>query len=202
MVLLNPLCLAISTLLVGISTVTSHPTSNEAGNVKRANYRFDAKSSSNVAVYFGRTDETDNTNLTAQCEDSNVDIVILAFLTDVFGGGDYPDMAFEKLCSGQTGEMIAAGATGLLSCTSLASEIAQCQTLGKKVLLGIGGQNGNATFSSSSSAESGATLLWNLFGGGSGESSGMHPFGTSIVDGFDIGMSPFFNDLNTELDHY
>lgn len=186
----SSLWLAIS-FLINISTVASYPSSNEPGKVKRAQYKFNALSSSNVAVYFGRTDQTDNTNLTVQCQDKNVDIVILAFLTDVYGSGGYPDMAFDKLCSGQTNQMRTAGATGLLSCTSLASEIQLCQKLGKKVLLGIGGQNGNATFSSASMAESGATLLWNLFGGGSAEISGMRPFGPSIVDGFDIGMGLF-----------
>ena len=183
----SSLCLAASLVLVGTSTVASHPTSTESSNVKRASYKFNARSSRNVAVYFGRTDQTVNTNLTAQCEDENVDIVILAFLTSVYGGGGYPDMAFEKLCSGQTDQMKTSGATGLLSCTTLAPQIQKCQSLGKKVLLGIGGQNGNATFSTASEAESGANLLWSLFGGGSGQPSGILPFGAAKVDGFDIG---------------
>jgi len=187
-VLKSSLCLAVSVILVGISTVASQPLANEPVNAKRASYKFDASSSRNVAVYFGRTDQTVNTNLTAQCQDKNVDIVILAFLTNVYGGGGYPDMAFDNLCIGQTKAMETTGATGLFSCTNLASQIQQCQKLGKKILLGLGGQNGNTTFTSATLAKSGATLLWNLFGGGSGEAAGMRPFGTANVDGFDIGM--------------
>ena len=152
-------------------------------------YKFDASSSQNVAVYFGRTDETVNTNLTAQCSDANVDIVMLAFVTKIVGGGGYPDLGFEKLCTGQTSQMIAANATGLLSCTDLAPQIESCQSAGKKVLVALGGQNGETTFNSTTEAQAAATLLWNLFGGGSAENSGLRPFGDVKVDGFDIGMT-------------
>lgn len=191
------------------SKSSSNENSNKGSNSHKvtkateSSYTFDATSDSNVAVYFGRTDETANTNLTAQCQDENVDIVILAFLTNVFGGGDYPDMAFDYLCSGQTDEMVAAGATGLLSCTDLAPQIQTCQSLGKKVLLGIGGANGNTTFATTALAESGATLLWNLFGGGSGEASGLLPFGAAKVDGFDIdnetGDGDNYEDFATKM---
>jgi len=44
---------------------------------------------------------------------------------------------------------------------------------------------GNYGFSSASQATTFATTVWNIFGGGS---SSTRPFGTSIVDGFDLGI--------------
>ncbi|KAK0105959.1 hypothetical protein ONS95_004470 [Cadophora gregata] len=166
-------------------------------------YKFDASSSQNVAVYFGRTDQTINTNLTAQCSDKNIDIVMLAFVTQIFGGGGYPNLGFEKLCTGQTSEMIAANATGLLSCTDLEPQIQSCQSAGKKVLVALGGQNGETTFANTTEAQNAATLLWNLFGGGSAEDAGLRPFGNVKVDGFDIdnelGDGSYYEDFAAAL---
>jgi chitinase len=152
-----------------------------------ASYSFNAKSSTNLAVYFGATRASTNTTLFAQCNDTNVDIAVLGFLTNIFDGGGYPDIGFTDLCSGQTAEMVAANATGLMNCSSLALQISQCHDLGKKVLISIGGSLGNATFSSVANAQEGARLLWDTFGGGSGVDAGLRPFGEVEVDGFDIG---------------
>jgi chitinase len=72
-------------------------------------------------------------------------------------------------------------------------DIATCQAAGKIVLLSLGGELGNYGFSSASEAQTFATTLWNVFGGGS---SSTRPFGTSIVDGFDLGMSSFIELAN------
>ena len=66
-------------------------------------------------------------------------------------------------------------------------DIKTCQDAGKIVLLSLGGAIGDYGFSSSSEAETFATTLWNLFGGGT---SSTRPFGSSIVDGFDLGFTP------------
>ena len=53
-------------------------------------YTFDKFATNNVAVYFGQTDITGTTSLGAQCEDSDVDIVIVAFLDQYFGPNGFP----------------------------------------------------------------------------------------------------------------
>lgn len=124
--LISSIRLAVTVALGCASTVLSERYQNvsHSKNVVAAaassKYKFDTSSSQNIAVYFGRTDQTVNTNLTAQCSDENVDIVMLAFVTQVFGGRGYPNLGFEKLCIGQTSEMIDANAMGHLSCTDLA----------------------------------------------------------------------------------
>ncbi|KAL8950278.1 MAG: hypothetical protein Q9222_003682 [Ikaeria aurantiellina] len=147
---------------------------------------FDAQSSSNLAVYYGQSGATSQTSLAQMCQDSNVDIVILAFLTTYFGPGDYPSLNFGAGCGGSTPAMQAAGASGLLSCPAMASDIKTCQGLGKKVLLSLGGAQATTAFSGDSQASEFATKLWDLFGGGNGEEVDMRPFGDAVLDGFDV----------------
>lgn len=109
-----------------------------------------------------------------------MDVVALAFLTTFFGTGGLPVVDFAGSCSGPT-----FSGTDLLQCTQIGEDIKTCQAAGKTVLLSLGGAIGNYGFSSSSEAQTFATTLWNVFGGGS---SSTRPFGTSIVDGFDLGM--------------
>lgn len=148
---------------------------------------FDSTASSNIAVYFGRTNATRKGGLLPLCQDRNINIVVLAFITKIFAGGGYPEITFDQLCDGPTTEMRTEGATGLVSCVDLANDITACQSLGTKILIGIGGQNGNATFSSSAEAEQGANMLWNVFGGGNDLNTTLRPFGNVTVDGFDVG---------------
>ena len=121
------------------------------------------------------------------CQDDNVDIVVLAFLNNFFGAGGYPSLNLGAACGGPSVKMQAAGATGLLSCPNMEKDITTCQGLGKKILLSLGGAEATTAFSSDSQASDFANKLWNLFGGGKGESDGMRPFGNAVVDGFDIG---------------
>jgi chitinase len=131
--------------------------------------------------------------LASVCQDSSVDVVALAFLTDFFGTGGLPVINFAGSCNGPTFP-----GTDLLECTEIGyvrtdlivsltyrrQDIQTCQDAGKVVLLSLGGAIGNYGFSSASEAQTFATTLWNLFGEGS---SGTRPFGTSVVDGFDLG---------------
>ena len=151
-----------------------------------SSYRFNAQASDNVAVYYGQSDATSQTSLEAICQDSNVDIVILAFLTDFFNADGYPTINFRAGCSSPTSEM-SSKAPGLLDCPVLSSQMTVCQGLGKKVLLSLGGALADTSLSSDSQASQLATTLWNLFGAGSGEDPSLRPFGQARVDGFDIG---------------
>jgi chitinase len=83
----------------------------------------------------------------------------------------------------------------LLQCTQIGQDIQTCQDAGKIVLLSLGGAIGSYGFSSASEAQTFATTLWNVFGGGS---SSTRPFGTSIVDGFDLGT--FYSQIVLTVD--
>ncbi|KAL8692551.1 MAG: hypothetical protein Q9218_002444 [Villophora microphyllina] len=143
-------------------------------------------SSNSLAVYYGQSGATSQVSLAQMCQDENVDIIILAFLTTFFGAGGYPSLNFGTACGSPSSKMQAAGASGLLSCPTMENDIKTCQSLGKKVLLSLGGAEATTAFSSDSQASDFATKLWNLFGGGNGESADMRPFGSAVVDGFDI----------------
>ncbi|KAK7203693.1 glycoside hydrolase superfamily [Myxozyma melibiosi] len=131
----------------------------------------------NVAVYWGQASAGSQDSLATYCESDSVDIVILAFLTTFFGSDDLPEINFANACSDTF------SGTTLLQCDQIASDIATCQSKGKKVLLSLGGAVGTYGFTDDSEASDFATTLWNMFGGGD---SDYRPFGTSIVDGFDL----------------
>ena len=83
--------------------------------------------------------------------------------------------------------MEAKGATGMLECGKMATDIATCQSAGKKVLLSLGGATAQTAFSSDDQASTFASTLWNLFGAGTGLDAGLRPFGKTTIDGFDVG---------------
>lgn len=118
--------------------------------------------------------------------------MILAFLSEFFsagagGSGGFPTMDFGPACGGQSSEMKAKGATGMLQCGQLATDIATCQSSGKKVLLSLGGATAQTAFTDDNQAATFASTLWNLFGGGTGLDAGLRPFGNTKIDGFDVG---------------
>lgn len=154
---------------------------------------FNAQSNSNVAVYYGQSGATGEVTLAQMCQDSSVDIVVLAFLTTFFGPGGYPTVNFGAACGGTTSAMTSKGASGLMSCPTMAQDITACQSSGKKVLLSLGGSLATSAFSSDSQADQFASMLWNLFGSGTGEDTGLRPFGDVKIDGFDLGKSCSYN---------
>ncbi|KAI9810240.1 MAG: hypothetical protein M1827_006374 [Pycnora praestabilis] len=144
-----------------------------------------SSSADSIAVYFGQTPDTSKTSLLAQCQDPNVNIAILAFLVEYADSNGYPTVNFGAACGGQTPEMMAK-APGLLYCTDLATQINQCQALGKKVLLSLGGSTSTSGFATPQAATDFATKLWNLFGAGTGEDAALRVFPNATIDGFDI----------------
>ncbi len=157
---------------------------------------FDASSSKNIAVYYGQSPATENVTLDEVCQDKNVDIVILAFLKKYIGPGGYPTVNFGGACGNiASAAANASNAKGLLSCPELANNITTCQSLGKKVLLSLGGANGTTELTSNAQATAFAWTIWNLFGGGE-KMSDLRPFGAIKVDGFDI------DNENNRTEHY
>ncbi|KAI9692142.1 MAG: Chitinase 1 [Bathelium mastoideum] len=188
-----------STLSVGqITPTVVSPTSYQPSPSPSSpsGYVFNASATNNVAVYYGQTQNTTAAGLLTLCQDSSVDIIILAFLYEFFGPNNYPSAEFGPGCSISTPEQ-AQYAPGLVNCSKLAGEIAQCQSIGKPVLISLGGAIGSIAFSSDDQATDFAATIWNLFGGGGGNPSsssssssvnytGLRPFGDVVLDGFDI----------------
>ena len=147
---------------------------------------FNSQSTNNVAVYYGQSPATDNYTLEQICQDKNVDIVVLAFLTTFFGPAGQPVINFGPATGGTpTLGAQKLNATGLLDSPYLAKNITTCQSLGKKILLSLGGSTGVTNFTSDAQAIGFAKNLWNLFGGGMTHSD-MRPLGSVKIDGFDI----------------
>ena len=150
---------------------------------------FNAKTSTNQAVYYGQSPQTGDVTLGAICEDPSVDIVIVAFLKTFFGPGGYPVLNLGAACgSDATTEAQAKGATGILNCPEVAGNITICQNKGKKVMLSLGGADGTTVFASEKQAVAFATTVWDIFGGGTSDVG--RPFGNIKLDGFDIGQYP------------
>lgn len=85
------------------------------------------------------------------------------------------------------------------------ADIETCQSLGKTILLSIGGATyTEGGFDSESAAIAGAELLWQTFGPIPSNTSVHRPFGNAVVDGFDFdfestvsNMAAFANQLRT-----
>ncbi|CCG84295.1 protein of unknown function [Taphrina deformans PYCC 5710] len=154
---------------------------------------FNAASTDNVVVYWGQNSAGSQGSLATYCQDSTIDIIPISFLT-AFGVGAY-SLNFANACEGTT----VSGST-LLQCDRIAEDIKTCQTMGKKILLSVGGAAGSYGFSSSSQAVQVANDLWNYFGGGS---SSIRPFGSAIVDGFDLDIEnnapAYYPDFITQM---
>jgi chitinase len=149
------------------------------------NYVFKTSRQNNVAAYYGQTPDTKTGDLMQLCQNPNVDIVVLAFVTSFFTNGGFPSASFGPGCKGSTTAQ-QLHAPGLQDCTDLAPEIVSCQQLGKPVLVSLGGYYSNVTFASDTEAIQLAQNLWDLFGAGDGLDASLRPFGSIVIDGFDL----------------
>ena len=176
-------------------TSSSHSNSIRPSSSANRNdpYVFDPMASDNVVVYYGQTTQTSAVPLTQVCADPNVDVVILAFVTTLFGPGGWPTLNMGPHCWGASNGQSQAGATGLVDCVSdgFADHVQQCQDMGKKVMLSLGGAQGysDTTIPSDQGAEMLASNLWNLFLGGTEipATNAIRPFGNVVLDGIDVG---------------
>jgi hypothetical protein len=138
-----------------------------------------------VAVYFGQADS--ETSLDQLCSDPSIDIVFLAFLTQLNGLNGWPTLNVAGHCGAASLAQINAGATGLVDCSLLATAISQCQHNGKKVLLSLGGATGDLTLPTEAITTS-AQRVWDLFIDNSNDAlAQVRPFGNISLDGLDIG---------------
>ena len=132
-----------------------------------------ASASNQVALYWGQNGAGGQERLAQYCQEADVDIILLSFL-NLFP--DPLNVNFANQC-GNTFE------SGLLHCSQIGADIKTCQSLGKTVLLSLGGGVGDYGFSDVASATKFADTLWNKFGAGEDPE---RPFDDAVVDGFDF----------------
>lgn len=149
-----------------------------------------ASTGQNLIVYFSQSSGR-NANLTDLCMTAAVDVVIIGFVRSFNGTGGYPTVDFGPSICNETRPANATVAPGLAICAKLGQQVKQCQEMGKKIFVSIGGSTSNTTFEAGDvgreEAKRAANLMWNLFGDGKGLPS-LRPFGRDVVvDGFDLG---------------
>uniref|UniRef100_A0A803M109 GH18 domain-containing protein n=1 Tax=Chenopodium quinoa TaxID=63459 RepID=A0A803M109_CHEQI len=105
-----------------------------------------------IAVYWGQ-DEEEGT-LTATCRSGLYKYVNIGFLS-TFGSGQTPKVNLAGHCDPDSG-----------GCQRVSVDIRNCQSLGIKVMLSIGGGDGSYSLSSSDDARGVADYLWDHLLGG------------------------------------
>ncbi|KAI3652850.1 hypothetical protein MP228_002275 [Amoeboaphelidium protococcarum] len=120
--------------------------------------------------------------LSAYCDDTTWDIVIVSFLHILKHGPlNLPGLNFAYHCENTPFPSY----PWLLVCDQIAQDITYCQKKGKIILLSIGGATGNGVFSSEQDGAQYADTLWAMFGAGS-DPNIPRALPGSIVDGFDL----------------
>ncbi|XP_039687074.1 acidic endochitinase [Medicago truncatula] len=131
-----------------------------------------AESSENIAIYWGQNNnEGTLTETCAKGNYNNYSYVIIAFLNK-FGNGTTPEINLADHCDPSSND-----------CTMLSTHIKNCQMKRIKVLLSIGGADGEYGLGSTDDAKNVSDYLWNKFLGGNSSS---RPFGDAILDGIDF----------------
>lgn len=134
-----------------------------------------ASAAGDLALYWGQASAGSQQSLGDYCRNTAGDIYIISFIT-TFGSGRDIGMNIAGYYNFFAG-------TQILNAPALGEQIKTCQSLGKKVLISLGGAAGSYGFNSESDAQSVANDLWNMFGGGK---SSTRPFGNAKIDGFDL----------------
>ena len=123
------------------------------------------------------------------CNDDSIDIIQIAFV-NVFPdqSGGYPGTNIGNQCGSETYKNANGSSSLLLSnCPGIGPDITYCQSIGKKVLLSLGGAiPNNQHLKSDVTAVEFATFLWEAFGPEDTSKTTPRPFGSAVVDGFDF----------------
>ncbi|KAB8259966.1 glycoside hydrolase superfamily [Aspergillus pseudonomiae] len=166
-------------------------------SVKGALAALNLNSPNNIAVYWGQNSYGQATGpyvqqrLSHYCRTTDADVYQLSFVTRINGVGGVPEVNFANAGDNCT----AFPGTQLLDCPQIAEDIKECQSLGRTILLSIGGATYNeGGFSSEAAAVAGAKMIWETFGPVS-NSSAKRPFGDAVVDGFDFDFEAVVNNM-------
>ncbi|KAK3748058.1 hypothetical protein QZH41_004202 [Actinostola sp. cb2023] len=93
----------------------------------------------------------------------------------------------------------------LLRCVDIEKGIKECQKLGKKIIMSVGGATGDGTLPSPAKARELANTFYHLFLGGNRmeESLSLRPFGSAVMDGIDLdiegGRGDHYGDFIKEM---
>ncbi|KAF9883098.1 hypothetical protein FE257_004106 [Aspergillus nanangensis] len=159
--------------------------------------KLDLSSQKNIAIYWGQNSyahlrgEFAQQDLAYYCQQEEISVIQIAFLTGFKGPGGGPTMDLSSAGSKCT----TFSGTSLLSCPQIAKDIKICQSLGKTILLSIGGEvYSEGGFGSEADAVAAAKLIWQTFGPET-NSSVDRPFGDAVIDGFDIDIESTASNL-------
>ncbi|KAK3899041.1 endochitinase 33 [Staphylotrichum tortipilum] len=165
---------------------------------------FDSAASNNIAIYWGQNSinrADGQKRLATYCANSPVNIIPLAFLTTIKNPTSVNFANAGDNCTVFPG-------TQLLRCPEIEADIQTCQSLGKTLLLSLGGATyTEGGFTSPSEASTWADTLWAMFGPSSSSSTVLRPFGAAVLDGFDMdfeatssNMAAFASTLRSRMD--
>ncbi|KAI9668318.1 MAG: hypothetical protein M1829_005522 [Trizodia sp. TS-e1964] len=168
----SPLSVAIS-LFFGLSATVS---------------AFDPTANTNLVSYYGQG--PNQQRLSYFCQNSPIDVIPIAFI-DIFpdqGAGGYPGSNFGNQCGSEYYKTPSNQTSQLLSnCPNFVADIPYCQSVGKKILLSIGGGwPQDYKLKNDQSGLAFANFLWGAFGPVDSAWNGPRPFGNAVVDGFDF----------------
>ncbi|KAI4719364.1 glycoside hydrolase [Aureobasidium sp. EXF-10727] len=142
---------------------------------------FDALGNSALAVYYGKAQYNSNPSLWDLCSIDDIDMIVMGFIRNFNGYNRQPTF---DIASCKTPYQPAANFTGI-TCPTLAANITRCQSLGKKVMISLGGSSSDLDLANATDAQQAATTLWNVFGAGT-DTPDIRPFGNVTLDGFDF----------------
>ncbi|KAK3323872.1 glycoside hydrolase superfamily [Cercophora scortea] len=165
---------------------------------------FSSGATNNVAIYWGQNSANQagsQQRLATYCSNTKLNIIPLAFLYVI------KNPTLINFANAGDNCTVFAGSQ-LLSCPQIEADIKTCQSQGKSILLSIGGATyTEGGFTSSTEAITWANTLWAMFGPPQSSSTINRPFGTAVIDGFDIDVEatsqnlvPFANQLRTNMD--
>ncbi|KAL6638467.1 hypothetical protein ACP70R_023962 [Stipagrostis hirtigluma subsp. patula] len=126
-----------------------------------------------IGVYWGQN-ETEG-RLGEACDTGLYTFVNIGFVGE-FGGGRKPILNLAGHCD----------PTVPRACQNVSDDIHHCQYLGVKVLLSIGGGEGNYGLATAKDADDLASYLWGSFLGGN--NTLIRPFGDAVLDGIDLAV--------------
>lgn len=175
MVLINSL---LNSLIFPITVLSASINSNSESS----------KLTGQTALYWGQASAQQQNRLRYYCDSDSVDIFLLSFITD-FPNSKESTHGYTLNLANACASKTYSSEDSTPNCTQVGDDIKYCQSLGKKVLLSLGGESGDYGFNSDYEAENFADVLWNSFGEGSDYPKDERPFGDAIVDGFDFDLA-------------
>ncbi|KAK3389798.1 glycoside hydrolase family 18 protein [Podospora didyma] len=144
---------------------------------------FSSAATNNIAMYWGQNSAgsaSSQQRLSAYCSGSGLNIIPLSFLNVIKNPTTVNFASAGDRCTVFSG-------TQLLSCPEIEADIKTCQAAGKSITLSIGGATyTEGGFSSASEAATWADNLWAMFGPVQSGSNALRPFGSAVIDGFDL----------------